>query len=94
MSLPLEKVREAAKQLAAVADELGARKIDATIDVAGEGRDVERYFIRVERLFRKEKQQRAGTRKETVEVFDRSQVTVRDRSSNGNIIVASPLDWL
>jgi hypothetical protein len=84
MSLPLEKVRDAAKQLARIAEQLSARKIDATIDV---GED--RYFVRIERVFR-----RVGRGKTVREEFDRTQVTVRERSTQGLIIVASPLEWL
>lgn len=84
MTVPLENVRDAAKQLAQIADTLNARKIDATIDVGDE-----RYFIRVERVFR-----RVGRGKTAREEFARTQITVRERSTQGQIIVASPLEWL
>lgn len=85
MSLPLEKVRDAAKQLAQIAEQLNATRVDATINV---GQD-ERYFVRIERVFK-----RIGRGRQAREEFDRTQVTVRERSTQGNIIVASPLEWL
>jgi hypothetical protein len=84
VSAPLEKLRAAAKQMAAVAGDLEASKLDATIAVADR-----RYFIRVEKIVK-----RIGRGKTAREELDRVQVTMRENSNQGDIILASPLEWL
>lgn len=84
MAAPLDKLRAAAKQLAEVADGLSATRLDATI-VA----DDRKYFVRVEKIVK-----RIGRGKTAREELDRVQVTMRENSNQGEIILASPLEWL
>lgn len=84
MSASLDKLRDAAKQMAAVAGELNASKLDATITV-----EDRRFFVRVEQVMR-----RTGRGKTATESLDRVQVTIRENGYQGEIILASPLEWL
>lgn len=84
MPVPLDSLRDAAKKVAAVADDLKANKLDATLTLGDT-----RYFMRVERV-----ETKIGRGQEATFEYSHTQMTIRESSNQGDVIYASPLEWM
>jgi len=84
MAVPLDSLRDAAKTLAGVAQEIKASKLDAILTIV----DL-RYFVRAERV-----EIKSGRGQKATYEYSHTQITIRESSASGNVIFASPLEWL
>lgn len=85
MSLPLDKVRDAAKAIALTARELEAEK--ATIQLVLDGE--EKYHVTIDRDYKT-----VGKAPNKKRELQGEFVKIRKNSVQGDIIYASPLGWM